>query len=225
MHFLQNALNARNARMTAHAAQLRTEVSVRWTSGPFADVLSTAALYAVQTLDGLQFMTVPLQQIASSVECWTFRCEELGHRRDSSQLARRDVDLAAQALNECGVSSDQIRRRLARPSTLTGKYRWENRAAATENGILFVICKIISGRVMQCILTMQALNNAWSDKPQYLRSEIYVCKHPVITPHCSKLTYYHFISSTITAVLTFINITKAIIFMVRVTFMEIKIAC
>jgi len=134
MRRLQLILCDRNASMAAHAAQLRTEISVRWTSGTLADVLSTAALYAVQTLDGLQFMAVPLQQIASSVESWIFRCEELGHRRDGSRLVRRDINMAAHALNECGVSTDQIRRRLQRPNTATGQYGWEDREAATEDG-------------------------------------------------------------------------------------------
>lgn len=138
MRRLHQALSGRNAGMTRHAAELRTEVSVRWTSGTLADVMSTAATYAVQTLDGLQFMAVPLQQLTSSIDSWLFRCDELSYGRDNRQLPGRSIDMAAQALNECGVSVDRICRRLARPSTMSGRYRWEERASARLNGMYFV---------------------------------------------------------------------------------------
>jgi len=134
---LHHALIGRNASMTRHVAELRTEVSVRWSTGTLADVLQTAAEYAVQTLDGLQFMAVPLEQIVSSVERWAGVCEELCNGRDDIQLSERAIDMAAHAMNECGVAVDRVLRLLTHPSAVTGKYRWEERPTAPVDGIIF----------------------------------------------------------------------------------------
>lgn len=109
---LQQALEARDNRLTRHAAQLRVEVSLRWTSDSLADVMHTAAQFAVQTLDGLCYMPVPLDQLKTSIAGWVSQCESLGHGRDSNELSKRRLDLAARALNECGVATDRILRRL-----------------------------------------------------------------------------------------------------------------
>ena len=142
MRCLLDTLNGRNASLIRHAAQLRTEVSVRWSTGTLADVLQTAAVYAVQTLDGLQLMAVPWHQITSSIETYIFRCDELSYGRDDTRLSRREVDMAAQAMNECGVAVDRVLRLLKPPSPVTGKYQWEDRPTSptsTVNGM--ILCR------------------------------------------------------------------------------------
>jgi len=117
--------------------------------------MSTCARYAVQTLDGLQFMPVPLEILRASIASWTSRMNEISRGRDSTSLSRRAIDIAAQVLNECGVASDQVRRRLHRPSDVTGKYRWEERPAATDGKHFF---KFIS-----CCFDLQQVPNMYAN--------------------------------------------------------------
>lgn len=135
MQRLHDVLQRRNVTMIRHAAELRVEISIRWTNGSLADVMSTAAVYAVQTLDGLEYMAVPLTQITSSISTWAARCDELTHGRDNTRMSARSLDLAAHALNECGVSTDRIDRRLERPSSVTGRYGYDEPAPATVDGM------------------------------------------------------------------------------------------
>jgi len=138
MRRLHGTLSGCSASLMRHAAQLRTEISVRWSTGTLADVLRTAAVYAVQTLDGLQLMAVPWRMLTSSIETYIFKCEDLAYGRDDSLLSGRQIDMAAQAMNECGVAVDRVLRLLKPPNSITGKYRWEERPTSpttTPNGM------------------------------------------------------------------------------------------